>query len=64
MTAEVTSLPQPRPHRLIWLAVGCVALVLVATLSLSLGNRTLEAQTFWRAFTQFDPSLADHVVLR
>ncbi len=64
MTAEVTSLPQPRPQRLIWLAVGCSALVLVAFLSLSLGSRTLEVQTYWRAFTQFDPSLADHVVLR
>lgn len=64
MTAEVTSLPQHRPQRLIWLAVGCFALILVVILSLTLGSRTLETHTFWRAFTQFDPSLADHVVLR
>ena len=52
-----------RPHRLMWLGIGLLAMLISALLSLRLGVRLIGWADIGRALISFDPDTADHIVL-
>ncbi|VCU61385.1 ABC-type Fe3+-siderophore transport system inner membrane subunit [Tritonibacter mobilis] len=52
-----------RPHRLMWLGIGILAMLISALLSLRLGVRLIGWADIGRALFFFDPDTADHIVL-